>query len=75
MQEDILKGKWKQIQGDVKKLWGRLTDDDIEVIEGSRVKLAGILQERYGYTRQAVEEKIAEFLEDMETKFEMREHR
>jgi uncharacterized protein YjbJ (UPF0337 family) len=75
MQEDILKGKWKQIQGDVKKLWGRLTDDDIQVIEGSRDKLAGILQERYGYTRQAVEDKIAEFLEDMETKFEMREHR
>jgi len=75
MQEDILKGKWKQIQGDVKKLWGRLTDDDIQVIEGSRDKLAGILQERYGYTRQAVEEKISEFLEDMETKFETREHR
>jgi len=75
MQEDILKGKWKQIQGDVKKLWGRLTDDDLTVIEGNRDKLAGILQERYGYTRQAVEEKIAEFLEDMETKFEMREQR
>ena len=75
MQEDILKGKWKQIQGDVKRLWGRLTDDDLTVIEGSRDKLAGILQERYGYTRQAVEEKIAEFLEDMETKFEMREER
>jgi uncharacterized protein YjbJ (UPF0337 family) len=75
MQEDILKGKWLQIQGDVKKLWGRLTDDDIQVIEGSRDKLAGILQERYGYTRQVVEEKVAEFLEDMETKFEMRENR
>ena len=75
MQEDILKGKWKQLQGDVKRLWGRLTDDDIQVIEGSRDKLAGILQERYGYTRQAVDEKIADFLEDMETKFEMREHR
>jgi uncharacterized protein YjbJ (UPF0337 family) len=75
MQEDILKGKWKQIQGDVKKLWGRLTDDDIQVIEGNRDKLAGILQERYGYTRQAVDKKIAEFLEDLETRFEMREER
>lgn len=73
MQEDILKGKWKQIKGDVKKAWGRLTDDDIQRIEGSRDKLAGILQERYGYTRQAVLEKIAMFLEDMEEKYEMRQ--
>ncbi|HMN62443.1 MAG TPA: CsbD family protein [Anaerolinea sp.] len=72
MQEDVLKGKWKQIQGDVKKAWGRLTDDDIQRIEGSREKLAGILQERYGYTRQAVEEKISRFLEEMENGFEMR---
>ncbi len=70
MQEDILKGRWKQVQGDIKKLWGRLTDDDIQRIEGSREKLAGILQERYGYTHQAAQEKIADFLEDLETKLQ-----
>jgi len=75
MQEDVLKGKWKQMKGDVKKAWGRLTDDDIQRIEGSREKLAGLLQERYGYTRQAVEEKIARFLEELEDKFKVRERR
>jgi uncharacterized protein YjbJ (UPF0337 family) len=74
MNEDILKGKWRQIQGDVKKWWGKLTDDDIDRIEGSNEKLAGILQERYGYTRQAALEQIADFLEDVEEKLKM-QHR
>ncbi len=75
MQQDIMKGRWKQVQGDVKKLWGRLTNDDIQRIEGSREKLAGILQERYGYTRQAANQKVADFLEDIEVKFEMQHYK
>jgi uncharacterized protein YjbJ (UPF0337 family) len=74
MNEDILKGKWRQIQGDVKKWWGKLTDNDIQRIEGSREKLAGVLQERYGYTWQAAHEKIAKFLEEVEAKFKMQQH-
>lgn len=69
MNEDILKGKWMQVQGDLKKWWGKLTDDDLRRIEGSRDKLAGLLQERYGYTRQAAEEQIAQFMEKVEEKF------
>ena len=52
MNEDILKGKWMQIRGDTKKMWGKLTDDDLEQINGDKEKLLGILQERYGYNRQ-----------------------
>lgn len=52
MNEDILKGQWKQVQGDVRKNFGKLTDDDMEQIGGSVDKLMGKIQERYGYTKE-----------------------
>ena len=61
MNTDILKGKWNQIKGDVKKSFGKLTDDDMMVIEGDATKAAGLLQERYGYTREEAEKKWNEF--------------
>ena len=69
MNEDILLGKWNQLKGEVRQAWGRLTDDDLQRIEGSREKLGGILQERYGYTKDQALENIADFLERMEEKF------
>ena len=51
MNADVMKGKWKQMRGEVKKWWGDLTDDDLDRIEGERDKLIGRLQERYGYAR------------------------
>ncbi len=74
MNEDVMKGRWKQMRGDVKKWWGRLTDDDIQRIEGSSDKLAGLLQERYGYSRQAALEEIADFLEKVEAKLQAEPH-
>lgn len=74
MNEDVMKGRWKQVRGDVKKWWGRLTDDDIQRIEGSSDKLAGLLQERYGYSRQAALEEIADFLEKVEAKLQAEPH-
>ncbi len=62
MNEDILLGKWKQIKGDIKERWGKLTDDDLTVIEGKRDKFLGILQERYGYSKEEAERSIDEFL-------------
>lgn len=64
MNEDILKGKWKQIKGNVKRTWGRLTDDEMDVIEGDRDRLVGKLQEHYGYSRQEAERAIDDFLTD-----------
>lgn len=52
MNDDILKGQWKQVQGDVRKQFGKLTDDDMEQIGGSADKLMGVIQERYGYTKE-----------------------
>ncbi len=52
MNQDILEGKWKQIRGKTREWWGKLTDDDLDVINGSREQLIGKLQERYGYSRE-----------------------
>lgn len=57
MNNDVLKGKWKQIRGEAKAWWGKLTDDDLERVAGKFDVLAGLLQEKYGYTRaHAIEE-------------------
>jgi uncharacterized protein YjbJ (UPF0337 family) len=62
MNDDILEGNWKQIKGQVKETWGRLTDDEMQQIEGHRDRLVGILQEKYGYTQQEAEDSINDFL-------------
>jgi uncharacterized protein YjbJ (UPF0337 family) len=51
MNEDILKGKWKQLKGKVKEQWGDLTDDEIDMVEGRKDILIGKLQERYGMSK------------------------
>lgn len=55
MNKDILQGKWGQIKGKIQKQWGKLTDDDLTKIKGDTTKLKGILQEKYGYTKQEAE--------------------
>jgi uncharacterized protein YjbJ (UPF0337 family) len=62
MNSDVLKGKWKQVQGELKNWWGRLTDDDLTQIGGSKDKLIGKIQERYGYDRARAEKEIDERL-------------
>lgn len=61
MNEDTLKGKWKQLTGEVKKQWGKLTDDDLQQIEGSSEKLEGKIQERYGIGRDEARKQIEDF--------------
>ena len=66
MNRNILEGNWKQIRGTIREKWGELTDDELDQIAGKRDKLAGILQERYGYTQLEAERQIDEFLESWE---------
>lgn len=61
MNEDIIKGKWKQIAGKVKAKWGKLTDDDLTVLEGNRDYLSGKVQEHYGIAKDEAEKQITEF--------------
>ena len=58
MNKDIVEGKWKQMRGEAKAWWGKLTDDDFDRAAGKFDVLAGIIQEKYGYTREAAAEEI-----------------
>ena len=55
MNEDTLKGQWTQLKGQVRKQWGKLTDDDVDQVQGDAEVLLGRLQERYGRTREEAE--------------------
>ncbi len=62
MQTHVLKGRWKQVRGKAKQEWGKLTDDDLDRIAGQWDRLVGMLQEKYGYSREQVEEQVEKFL-------------
>jgi uncharacterized protein YjbJ (UPF0337 family) len=64
MDLDVLKGKWKQLRGEVKQQWGKLTDDDLDRAEGRRDKMVGVIQERYGYTKDRAEREVDDFLDE-----------
>jgi uncharacterized protein YjbJ (UPF0337 family) len=61
MNSDQLKGKWKQLKGSVKERWGKLTDDDLEVIDGQSEQLIGTIQERYGIAREVAQKQVDEW--------------
>jgi uncharacterized protein YjbJ (UPF0337 family) len=58
MNKDIVEGKWKQMRGETRAWWGKLTDDDLDRAAGKFEVLAGLLQEKYGYTREAAADEI-----------------
>jgi uncharacterized protein YjbJ (UPF0337 family) len=62
MNKNIFEGKWEQMKGTVQKEWGKLTDDDFDMIQGDAKKLAGRLQERYGYDQEVAEKHINDFI-------------
>jgi len=55
MNEDILKGNWTQFQGLVREKWGKLTDDDLDVVAGKKDQIIGKIQERYGMAKDQAE--------------------
>jgi uncharacterized protein YjbJ (UPF0337 family) len=61
MNEDKIKGQWKQLTGKLKAKWGKLTDDDLKVLDGNREYLAGRIQERYGIARDEVDKQLNDF--------------
>ncbi len=58
MNTDTIKGNWKQLKGKVKEQWGKLTDDDLTVINGQSEQLVGKLQERYGYSKEQAQREV-----------------
>lgn len=65
MNQDMIKGKWTQLKGQIKQQWGKLTDSDLEVAEGHRDYLAGKIQERYGYAKDQAEKEVRAFERDL----------
>ena len=67
MNWDRVAGKWKESKGKVSEQWGKLTDDDLDVIAGRRDQLVGLIQRRYGVARDEVERQVKQFEDRWET--------
>lgn len=61
MNTDMFEGKWEKLKGNVQRQWGKLTDDDLDVIEGDTKILVGKLQERYGMTKEEAEKEVEQY--------------
>lgn len=58
---DSIEGSWKSAKGKVREQWGKLTDDDLDVIAGKRDQLVGTIQSRYGKTKDEVEQEVTAY--------------
>lgn len=63
MNKDIFEGKWKEMGGQIKEWWGKLTDDDLEQAAGNSEQIIGLLQQKYGYTRENAEQEFNKRIE------------
>ena len=63
MNKETLKGQWNQLKGEAKIQWGKLTDDDLDKIDGNFEKIVGKLQEKYGYNKERAEREARDFLD------------
>ena len=61
MNWDQIKGNWTQFKGKAQQQWGKLTNDDLDVVEGKREELVGRIQERYGITKEEAEKQVNDF--------------
>jgi uncharacterized protein YjbJ (UPF0337 family) len=61
MNWDTVKGNWKQMTGSIREQWGKLTDDDLAVIEGKRDQMVGKIQERYGIAKDEAERQVKDW--------------
>ena len=63
MNRDRVHGQWKQVKGRIKEQWGRLTDDDLDVIAGKRDQLLGRIQSRHGVAKEEAQRQVLDFEE------------
>ena len=69
MNQDQIEGNWTQFKGKVQEQWGKLTDDDLDIIDGKRDQLLGRIQERHGIARDEAEKQVETFRERNPTNF------
>ena len=65
MNWDQIQGKWQQTKGSLRQQWGKLTDNDLEMIAGNRDKLIGVLQERYGIAKEEAQKRADQWVSSM----------
>jgi uncharacterized protein YjbJ (UPF0337 family) len=65
--QHILAGRWKQLKGEAKRVWGKLTDDDLDRAAGNKDKLVGALQERYGWEKTRAESEFDRWADSVST--------
>jgi len=70
MNKDVFEGKWKQVRGEAKVWWGKLTDDDLDKVGGQFDVFAGLLQQKYGYSREQAEEAIEKQMNEYESRLQ-----
>jgi len=61
MNWDRIEGSWKQVRGQVKEQWGKLTDDHLDIVAGKRDQLVGRLQEAYGIAKDEAERQVRDW--------------
>jgi uncharacterized protein YjbJ (UPF0337 family) len=61
MNKDIFQGKWEEVKGEMKQMWGKLTDDDLKQIEGNQQELFGKLRKHYGYSEEQAKKAVKDF--------------
>ena len=66
MNSDVFTGKWKQIRGEAKVWWGKLTDNDLDKVAGRFEMFIGLLQEKYGYSRAQAEQEIEQHMSELD---------
>ena len=63
MNSDTIEGQWKQMKGKARQQWGKLTDDDLDRVQGKREELTGLVQEKYGYARDQAKREVDAFFD------------
>ncbi|HAZ12844.1 MAG: hypothetical protein A2X86_21770 [Bdellovibrionales bacterium GWA2_49_15] len=66
LNEDTIKGKWREIKGEVQKAWGKLTDDDLDKTKGDAKAISGLIQQKYGKTKEGYDKKLTGILKRFE---------
>ena len=65
--ENVIKGKWKELKGNLQKTWGTLTDDEIEKTKGDMKAIGGLIQQRYGENQADLDKKLDDIYKGLTT--------
>ena len=66
--ENVIKGKWLEIKGDIQKAWGKLTDDELDKVKGDIKQISGLIQQKYGKHLDANDRRLTEIFKSYEDK-------